>query len=150
MITKQVSKEMAEKEPYQLWNTFINILAVEGYEDLSDLQKMAQLVFFYESEVQNGGHMQFFENHGTDVARKTIEALKAMDASSQHKLLSKAYAIWCSTARSPIETTEQYCEQALNGEFDTFDKEFHSLSPCLNSYLERHFEENKAIYVSVV
>jgi hypothetical protein len=42
---------------------------------LSAEQRPAHLVFWYESEVQNGGHFQYFENRGTEHLAATIEAL---------------------------------------------------------------------------
>ena len=51
----------AGREPHLIWNAFIDLIAIEDYGDLSPIQRKAHLVFWYESEVQNGGHGQYFE-----------------------------------------------------------------------------------------
>ncbi|MDN4494386.1 hypothetical protein [Ureibacillus aquaedulcis] len=57
MIKRMVTKEMLNENPYEKWNQFIDLLAMEEYGDLTQIQKVAQLCFWYDSEVQNGGHL---------------------------------------------------------------------------------------------
>ena len=33
-----------------------------SYEDLAEVQRKAHLVFWYDLQVNNGGHLQYFEN----------------------------------------------------------------------------------------
>jgi hypothetical protein len=40
-------------------------------------------VFWYDSEVNNGGHLQYFENQGTNHLTETINTLKKLKAFSQ-------------------------------------------------------------------
>jgi hypothetical protein len=42
----------------------VNLPSSEDYANLSEERRPAHLVFWYESEVQNGGHLQCFENRG--------------------------------------------------------------------------------------
>jgi hypothetical protein len=55
MILRKLSKREVESEPFQIWNAFIDLLAMEDYRDLNPVQRAAHLVFWYESEIQNGG-----------------------------------------------------------------------------------------------
>ena len=57
----ELEKAIVEKKPYLLWNTFIGIIA-EDPSKLSDIQGLAHFAYQYDSEVQNGGHLQYFEN----------------------------------------------------------------------------------------
>lgn len=67
MILRSFTKQEVDAEPFRFWNAFVNVLAMKDYDDLSPEQRPAHLVFCYESEVQNGGHFQYFVNHGTVV-----------------------------------------------------------------------------------
>ena len=51
-----------QREPYLVWNAFVDIVALTPYERLHPRQRPAHLVFWYNAEVQNGGHYQYFEN----------------------------------------------------------------------------------------
>jgi hypothetical protein len=65
MKTRTLTNGEVEREPYRVWNAYVDLLAVEDHRDLVPEQRAAYLVFWYESEVQNGGHLQYFENRGT-------------------------------------------------------------------------------------
>ena len=66
-LRRTVDRDAAEREPHLIWNAFVDLIAVESYEQLSPVQRMAHLAFWYDSEVQNGGHGQYFENRGTQL-----------------------------------------------------------------------------------
>ncbi len=53
---------------------------MEDYDDLSPEQRPAHLVYWYESEVQNGGHLQYFENRGTEHLAAAVKALGSLGA----------------------------------------------------------------------
>jgi len=75
MILRSLSKQEVEAEPFRVWNAFVDLLTMEDYDDLSPEQRPARLVYQYESEVQNGGHLQYFENrHGASLST-TVKAL---------------------------------------------------------------------------
>ena len=117
-------------------------MAMENYSDLAEEQRPAHLVFWYESEVQNGGHMQYFENRKGDYLNETIAALGLLGATCHQKVLQGAAQLFLSRERSPIQTVGEYCAIALEGEFDEFDSRFHDCSPslmeCLEAYLQLH------------
>jgi len=48
-----------------VWNAFVDVLAMEEYADLDPVQRIPHLCFWYDSELQNGGHFQYFENRNT-------------------------------------------------------------------------------------
>ncbi|MPM13408.1 hypothetical protein SDC9_59765 [bioreactor metagenome] len=45
MIRRVIKKKALENNPYEKWNQFIDILAMEEYTDLSDIRKTAYLCF---------------------------------------------------------------------------------------------------------
>jgi len=66
MKTRMLTKPQVDAEPFRIWNACVDLLATEDYRDLGKEQRPAHLVFWYESEVQNGGHLQYFENRGVE------------------------------------------------------------------------------------
>src|SRR5258708_36997768 len=96
MKTRTLTKQQADAEPFRVLNAYVRLLAGERYEDLSPEQRPAHLVFWYESEVQNGGHLQYFENPGTEHLSATPEALRRPGGGFQHPGLPTAGRAWAS------------------------------------------------------
>jgi midasin (ATPase involved in ribosome maturation) len=121
MITRKVTREVASKVLYEVWNTFVDWLAMEDYGNLDELQRVAHLCFWYDSEVQNGGHLQYFENRGAGLLTETLKALRALGAECQHGGLESAGRQFVSSQRARIATVEPYVSTALEGKVDAFD-----------------------------
>ena len=147
-ICKLTKAEM-EARPYEVWNAFVNLLWIEKYEDLSPDQRPAQLVIKYEGEVQNGGHLQYFENGRGEQLDETISALGFLGATCQQQVLREAAAVWRSRSRKRIRSSQEFCDTALPGEFSEFDARFYACTPSLVRCLESHLEQNRSRYVSV-
>ena len=96
---------------------------MEDYEDLTPEQRRAHLVFWYESEVQNGGHLQYFENSGAEHLEETVYALGLLGAEGQ---------------------------QEVESDFTMFDSRFHACSPTLQEYLEAYLARNQSSFVTIV
>jgi hypothetical protein len=82
----------AQAQPFLVWNAFIDLLACEEYAALDPFQRPAHLAFWYESEVQNGGHDQYFGNQGTERVGETVAALRGLGLADQAYLLEQAHA----------------------------------------------------------
>jgi len=149
MILRTLTKHEVEAEPWSIWNAYVNLLAMEDYHDLSSEQRPAHLVFWYEHEVQNGGHFQFFENHGTERLGETIEALGSLGAAGQQQVLREAGELWLSRPRPRIETAQEFCEAALEGEFDALDSRFHSCTPTLVECLEMYLSHHQSSFIHI-
>jgi hypothetical protein len=131
-MRRTVSRRAAEAEPHLVWNAFIDLIAVEEYERLSQLQRMAHLVFWYDSEVQNGGHGQYFENRGTQRLGETVQALQALGLTCQADILEKA-----ATARSSAPALA------------VADEAYHACQPSTIEALEKHLEDHRADYIDL-
>ena len=149
MIIRSLTKDEVEAEPFRVWNAFVNVLAMEECADLSPEQRPAHLVFWYENEVQNGGHFQYFENRGTEHLAATIEALGLLGSTCQQQVLREAGEAWLSRSRPRVQAAEEFCDTALEGEFEIFDSHFHACSPSLQQSLEAYLERHQSLFVSV-
>jgi len=138
----------AQEEPWTIWNAFIDVIGRRPKElDLTQIP--AHLVFVYESEVQNGGHLQYFENQGTKALDVTAEALKILGAPCHRHILQEAAILYMAGERNPPETADDYVELALEGQFDEFDRRFHACEPSLVNRLEKHLEENLSLFLDI-
>ena len=149
MKIRQLTKAQVEARSYQVWNAFVDLLWMERYEDLSTEQRPAQLVFKYDGEVQNGGHLQYFENGRGQHLDETIDALGLLGATCEQRVLREAVALWRARARPRIQTAQQFCETALEGEFSEFDRRFLACTASLQQHLEFHLSQNRSRYVSI-
>jgi Domain of unknown function (DUF4375) len=131
MILRSLTKQEVEAEPFRVWNAFVDVLTMEDYDDLSPEQRPAHLVYWYESEVQNGGHLQYFENRGTEHLAATVKALGSLGAICQQQVLREAGERWLSRSHPRIQTAQEFCDTGLEGEFESFDLRFHAGSPTL-------------------
>src|SRR5260370_42147470 len=85
MKTRTLTKQQADAEPFRVWNAYVRLLAGERHEDLSPEQRPAHLVFWYESEVKNGGHLSYFGNRGTEHLTAAIGGLGGAGWSCQQR-----------------------------------------------------------------
>jgi hypothetical protein len=130
-----------------IWNAFIDLLATTEEYDLSALQRTAHLVFWYESEMQNGGHLQFFSNWDTKRASETVLSLGAIGAPGHAQILKQALDRWTSIARLPPGDNLEYSAVASEMEFNDLDHAFSDQRPDLVQVLERHLSEHEAEYI---
>jgi hypothetical protein len=149
MKIRKLTKQEVESEPFPVWNAYVDLLAMEDYRDLSQVQRPAHLVFWYESEVQNGGHAQYFENRGAEYLAASIEALGLFGATCQQEVLRDAGEVFLSRPRSPIVTAEEFCATALEGDFSAFDARFYACSPTLQEWLETYLKLHQSSFVFI-
>ncbi len=143
-MKRTIDRNALEKEPYLLWNAFIDILAMESYEDFSPIQRPVHLVFWYDSEVQNGGHGQYFENCGLDRLDETVRALTDLGLPCQARLLSRATAIL--KRLKPGQEWDDVLEDSLIAELDNA---YYQCRPTVPEALERHLAEHTAEYIII-
>ena len=149
-MRRTVDRQAAEAHPSLIWNAFVDLVSMEDYGSLSAVQRQGHLVFWYESEVQNGGHLQFFANRGTDLLEETVESLEASGLPCQATVLRRAASAWLAVERQPPESVEEYVEVALENELGTFDVAFHACSPSVFEALASHLDRHQDEYVTLL
>lgn len=146
---RRVSRQQVHAEPYIVWNEYVGLLAHADIAALTDIQRAAYLVFWYESEAQNGGHLQYFENRGSAEAEEAVTALGRLGASCQERVLARATARYAAKTRPAIASVQHYVEIALEGEFDDLDRQFHDCCPSLVEALQNYLGQHQAEFVLI-
>ena len=118
-----------------LWNTFVTRM-IGDPPSRSSPERGLYFVYWYMSEVNNGGHLQFFHNRGVDAVPETVEALRDLGCRGLAVVVSEASEAWKSAERRATQTPEDYVKTALEGEFDAFDTAFYEQEPDLMKRLE--------------
>jgi hypothetical protein len=102
----------------------------------------AHLVFWYDSEVQNGGHGQFLENQGSRRLAETVEALNELGLPEQAVILSRLAAAF----RGADEDVD-WADILDDGAIDELDDAFHRCAPTVTKALEQHLERHSDEYL---
>jgi len=138
------------EHPHLLWNAFVDLLAMTRHDDdLEPRQLSARFFLWYESEVQNGGHFRYFENHGLAQAEQTIQSLSELGAESQAGVLARALSVASRHNWGGISTAEEFVAEALETELNAFDSDFHACAPPLSELLEAHLKAHQDWYIEV-
>lgn len=96
---------------------------------MTELQRAARLAFFYDAEVQNGGHVQFFMNQPRS-AQDVIAALERLSLRAHAALLRQAH-------------------EGRAGDFTEIDSAYHELTPTISRALSLLLAEHQAQFVRV-
>lgn len=142
LARQRLSRLEIEKDPNLLWNRFIDILAQTAPDHPSPSHRRFSLVFWHESEVQNGGHLQFFLNRPQGSTEATVEALQSLRADAHATVRTKAIEIWNENHLALMRDAEDYITEAKEGRFELLDSEFYALRPTLIDLLEAALESN--------
>src|SRR5947208_3297473 len=97
----KLTRATLSKNPYEVWNAFVQI-GFSGYDNLDAVQRVAHHALWYDSELNNGGHLQYFETHGTKRCRQVISAIKQIGATLQANVLELRSA----KLRKPLKSTK--------------------------------------------
>jgi hypothetical protein len=156
----KIQKSALNNEPYLIWNSFIHLIALSDIRKMNDIQMIPTLSFRYDSEVQNGGHLQFFENSYRTykdfrtikiLVNATLDALKALGAHTQAEILSKASDLYLkNNDRNHPKTVEEYCSEALENEFGEYDDRYYDCKPDIQLLLEEYLQKHPDEFVKII
>lgn len=126
-----VRRERLPDAPHLPWNAFVDLLSTVGYDELTAIQRIAFLAFRYDCDIQNGGHLRYFRNQGTERLEETTAALARLGAKGQQAVLERAAAAWrLLPSGSPL---------------DPLDDDYHACRPeipvRLEAWLQAHIDE---------
>ena len=109
------------------WNRFIVEVCHRDIETLSELQKKAVLCFWYDAEMNSGGHSGYFDCYPDAVPEELVDAIISIGY--------KAIA-------------DNYQKALRDGESDGWvetDRIYYDFSPSLCDCLQEYVERNKDV-----
>lgn len=107
------------------WNRFIQEVCFREIASLSEIQKIAVLCFWYDTEMNSGGHTGYFDCYPDTIPHELVKAI-----------MTVGYK----------EIAENYQKALINGENDDWvetDHTYYQFSPSLCDCLEEYVENNK-------
>jgi hypothetical protein len=147
-VKEILQRRDVEAESNLKWNRFVAFLANANLTKLEPVQRPAFLVFWYDSEVLNGGHLQFFLNRPEQPTQETIAALERISSHGHANVLREALEL-LPLPRVPASVTE-YVETALEGRFDELDRAYYLIVPSIADRLEEYLEANFGEFFELV
>ena len=115
------------KEKETLWNRFFEEICDRDAATLSPIQKKAVLCFWYDSEMQNGGHFGYLENYPETNPNELEDAILTVG----NKVMADNY-------RLAISDGEE-------DDWEETDNVYYDFAPSLCDCLEEFVWENKNI-----
>ena len=143
-----LERQAAIRNPGLVWNAFVDLIATEEYEALSEIQRAAHLGFWYDAEVQNGGHLQYFENSAGVRAAEAKGAIIQMGGATLAAVLGEAIELWRSRTRIRSQTAEEFVGAALEGEFQGLDARYGECNPSMHDLLARYLREHEEEFIA--
>ena len=145
MVLRKVNRKEYGEWEGRAWNAFVDLVATGDPTCFTDIQLRAYLVFWYDAEVANGGHLQYFVNHCPEQVVATLQALNDLKMPYHQIVLLDAFEFVKLNPIKNIETVEEYVAEELEDKFGQFDADFYECEPqpfeVLKSYLAEHFDE---------
>lgn len=113
-----------------LWNRFIEDICCKDIDTLSETQKNAVLCFWYDAEMNSGGHSGYFDCYPDTVPQELIDAIVAVS----YKDIADNY--------------QKALSEGENDDWAEADNVYYNFSPSLYDCLQEYVERNKAIILS--
>lgn len=137
----KVSRKAFEEFDGVRWNTMNDMCGLSDIKDLTPVQRVAHLAYWYMSEVENGGHYQYFLNKAHYDHDEVVRALATICATEHVAILSDALKTVRKNPLGTPQTVEEYLageETADLSEYDmTFAGSKRSVFQCLGDYLDK-------------
>jgi hypothetical protein len=138
----KISRKAFEEFDGVRWNAMNTMLALSDIRDLTLIQRTAHLAYWYMSEVENGGHYQYFVNQADYDHDEVVRALGAIGATEHAAILNDAFKTVRATPVGAPQTVEQYLAGEEAADLSRYDTAFadcnRSVFQCLEDYLDKH------------
>jgi hypothetical protein len=128
------------------WNETVDYWVESDLSELPETHQQMFAAFFYDAEVNNGGHLQYFQNRGVGEATLVQNALDYLNAPELRSNFDRALQKYRAQQRPPIRSLEEYSEIAKEGEFNDEDDKFYSVKPGLWDLIEEEVIGNQSTY----
>ena len=149
MVRRKVSRRAFEKFEGERWNAFNDLCGMSEMNQLTPLQRIAYLAWWYDSEVKNGGHFQYFVNRSEFNHTEVIRFLNQIGALPQSKILSRALAAYDHDKVFP-ETKGEYLKKEKEADLLNFDREYSACKPEIMDLLGKYLDEHESEFIEWV
>jgi hypothetical protein len=145
-IPRQVHRSGPDAQYALTWNAMIDLCAMEPLEACSPIQRKAALLFWYQSEVNNGGHFQYFMNRPNYPHREVLALLRELGASRSAAAFNGALGRVESVLPLIAVDSESYLEREDQLDLNSFDTEWgirgdEEVHACLSALLRENESE---------
>lgn len=145
-IRFKFSRKKAEKHPGARWDALNEFLAFADITDLTPMQRVAYLAYWYSSTVLAGGHREYFLNSNYACGDETVAALRTIGATAQADILVAAKrAVRNAMHRAPQQYENRFLAGVEFADLTEFDDALEQCSPSipdvLMDYLDKHDTE---------
>lgn len=124
------------------WNAMNDICALSDIRELTPVQRVAHLAYWYMSEVYNGGHPQYLVNRREFDHGEVIRALQTIGASEQASILAEVLSAVGTKTMDVPRNVEEYFSSEKASNLSGFDTRFYGsrqgIEACLQDYLDKH------------
>lgn len=143
----EVSRKTYASFEGERWNAFIDLISKASLDEVTSIQRVAFLAWWYSSEVLNGGHDQYFGNKAYFEHAEVIESLKTIGAQCQSDVLRSAFAYYSKAQKAMPEEYDEFISwnrrHGYSRQMETFDLKFYDCRPeieteLLEAYLDAH------------
>ena len=126
----------------------VDICAMEPLESLTPAQRKAALVFWYQAEVSNGGHFQYFTNSAGVNRLEALQALRDIGAKKAADVLSLAILTVAGSEHSRPSSLEEYVEQEVDCDLRELDAEYYKAANAeIQAALLHYLRANESQFV---
>lgn len=112
------------------WNRFINDVCGRELEELSEVQRAAVLCFWYDAEMQSGGHSGYFDCYPEIKSEELIAAINLIG----YREIADNYQ---------MALAEHIRDDGEEDGYETVDNAYYDFEPSLFDCLRQFTEKNK-------
>jgi Domain of unknown function (DUF4375) len=148
VLTTISASELRDDPSARFWALALYIADHPEVRSDPDLDVVG-LTFLYDAEIKNGGHLQYFQNHGTAQAPRVVEALKRIGAAEQAALLEVSLRRVSAGSSGPVDSLDAYAVRAAEGTFRSEDASYYALRSEVVDLLEKFLGDRLSMLVGV-
>jgi len=140
------SRKKAAKHPEARWDALNEFLAFADITDLTPVQRVAYLAYWYSSIILAAGHREYFLNSKYSYHAETVAALRTIGTMAHADTLVAAQrAVSIASERAPEEYEDRHLAGVEFADLFEFDEAIERCNPsvpdALMGYLDKHEAE---------
>lgn len=130
------------------WNGLVDMCGMEPISSFTPVQRVAHLAFWYMSEVNNGGHFQYFLNKEYFDHAEVVSALRSIGADTCAAILSAAIVQFEAADLERPRSLEEYIEAEAEAAMSDLDRRYHEIGDAeFQAALQRYLDANESEFI---